>query len=150
MAQSSKINTMLNMLKGLACIGVVFTHIVFPGWCGKFVTIASAYAVPVFFMTAGYLCLWKRNRCNETQAVENNKNFHLWVCTFLYLPGVCCSSKSHVNIMVHRKFHLEYTNEISVVLYNRLCSTAVVFDCNDRNIYFVDIYCSETKGNPGH
>ena len=42
------INVKLNFLKGIACMGVVFIHITFPGLFGQIVLCASGYAVPVF------------------------------------------------------------------------------------------------------
>lgn len=47
-------NIMLNLLKGFACIGVVLIHIKFPGKTGDLIKYASAYAVPIFFLIAGY------------------------------------------------------------------------------------------------
>ena len=44
----------LNLLKGFACLGVVLIHIPFPGRFGQIVLYAAQYAVPVFFMIAGY------------------------------------------------------------------------------------------------
>ena len=44
----SNLNIMLNFLKGLACIGVVFIHITFPGKVGEIIKYASAYGVPIF------------------------------------------------------------------------------------------------------
>ena len=48
------INHKLNFLKCFACIGVVFIHITFPGRFGEIVRLGADYAVPVFFMIAGY------------------------------------------------------------------------------------------------
>lgn len=47
-------NLFLNFLKGLACMGVVFMHVTFPGIGGKVISLLAAYAVPLFFMIAGY------------------------------------------------------------------------------------------------
>lgn len=47
-------NQLLNFLKGIACIGVVFIHIKFPGMTGEVVSKLFCFAVPVFFMIAGY------------------------------------------------------------------------------------------------
>ena len=49
----------LDLLKGAACAGVVFTHVTFPGLWGKAVMRAAGFAVPVFFMTAGYFAFGK-------------------------------------------------------------------------------------------
>lgn len=54
MEHKNNINHKLNLLKGFACMGVVFMHVAFPGMFGKIVSIASAYATPIFFMIAGY------------------------------------------------------------------------------------------------
>lgn len=50
----------LDLLKAAACIGVVFTHVTFPGIWGKAVMRAAGFAVPVFCMTAGYFA-WGRD-----------------------------------------------------------------------------------------
>ncbi len=47
-------NQALNLLKCFACIGVVFIHVVFPGLLGKIIKILSAFAVPCFYMIAGF------------------------------------------------------------------------------------------------
>ena len=54
------INNKLNFLKCFACIGVVFIHITFPGRFGEIVRLGADYAVPVFFMIAGYYA-WGKN-----------------------------------------------------------------------------------------
>ena len=47
-------NNLLDFLKGCGCLGVVFIHVQFPGVFGTIVHILSQYAVPVFYMVAGY------------------------------------------------------------------------------------------------
>ena len=44
----------LDVLKGLACIGVIFMHCGFPGLAGKVVSYVFKFNVPVFFMISGY------------------------------------------------------------------------------------------------
>lgn len=46
----------LDAYKGFACIFVVFIHCVFPGVLGNVVKGAARFAVPLFFMSAGYYC----------------------------------------------------------------------------------------------
>lgn len=48
------INVRLNLLKGVSCMGVVFIHFRFPGLFGDIVHDVFHYAVPLFFMIAGY------------------------------------------------------------------------------------------------
>ena len=52
-------NAMLNCLKGLACISVVFIHISFPGKTGAVMDKLGIYAVPIFYMIAGYYAFGK-------------------------------------------------------------------------------------------
>lgn len=47
-------NNGLDLLKCIACFGVVFTHITFPGTLGRAIKYASTFAAPSFFMIAGY------------------------------------------------------------------------------------------------
>lgn len=44
----------LNTLKGLACIGVILMHCVFPGVFGKTIQYLFKFAVPCFFMISGF------------------------------------------------------------------------------------------------
>lgn len=52
--RSAERNSLLDFLKGCGCLGVVFIHVMFPGKFGIAVHMLSQYAVPVFYMTAGY------------------------------------------------------------------------------------------------
>lgn len=70
-----KRNTMLNLLKGFACIGVVLIHITFPGMVGEIVKITSAYAVPVFFMIAGYYAFGKNEETVKRRLIKIVKIF---------------------------------------------------------------------------
>ena len=44
----------LDVLKGLACIGVILAHCSFPGLTGKVVLYIAKFNVPIFFMISGY------------------------------------------------------------------------------------------------
>lgn len=52
--KSGKRNQSLNILQGMACICVVFIHIVFPGKTGAVVNRLSQFAVPLFYMISGF------------------------------------------------------------------------------------------------
>ncbi len=47
-------NNCINLLKCIACFGVVFIHVPFPGTLGQVIKYASTFAVPLFMMIAGY------------------------------------------------------------------------------------------------
>lgn len=70
-----KRNTMLNLLKGFACIGVVLIHVTFPGMIGEIIKFASAYAVPVFFLIAGYYAFGKNEDTIKRRLIKIVKIF---------------------------------------------------------------------------
>ncbi len=49
-----KRNNCLNLLKFVACFGVVFIHVPFPGIFGEIIKYLSGFSVPLFFMISGY------------------------------------------------------------------------------------------------
>lgn len=51
---SNEKNQSINMLKGIACIGVVFIHVPFPGLFGQSVIALSRVGVALFFVISGY------------------------------------------------------------------------------------------------
>lgn len=53
----------INMLKGVACIVVVFLHISFPGIIGKLIGFFLNFSVPVFFMISGYFAYMNKDEC---------------------------------------------------------------------------------------
>lgn len=59
MKPQKEYNVKLNLLKALACIGVVFIHVRFPGAFGEIISYAATFAVPIFFMIAGYYAYGK-------------------------------------------------------------------------------------------
>ncbi len=62
---NSRRNSSLSFLKFLACISVVFIHVVFPGGLGEIIKNCSSWAVPVFLMISGYFSY----QCN-TQKIK--------------------------------------------------------------------------------
>lgn len=53
-----KQNEILNAVKGIACIAVVFMHCEFPGLLGTIVQALTRFCVPFFFMISGYYCFY--------------------------------------------------------------------------------------------
>ncbi|WP_408071413.1 acyltransferase family protein [Butyrivibrio sp. JL13D10] len=56
-------NHMLNLLKGIGCVGVVFIHVPFPGMIGTAMAKLAQFTVPIFAMIAGYYAL----NCDEAK-----------------------------------------------------------------------------------
>lgn len=55
-SKTNKRNWYIDMLKGLACIGIIFIHCEFPGLFGGLVESVNRWAVPLFFTVSGYYC----------------------------------------------------------------------------------------------
>lgn len=78
-------NKNINFLKGIACMGVVFIHIKFPGITGEIVSKIFQFATPIFFMIAGYYAF----ECNidtiKRRLIKISKIF-IWaiLCFFVY------------------------------------------------------------------
>lgn len=49
-------NSSLDLVKGIACVFVVFMHCEFPGRLGILVQCVARFCVPFFFMVSGYFC----------------------------------------------------------------------------------------------
>ena len=83
--ENSIANVKLNLLKCFACIGVVFIHVNYPGVFGKIVSLASEYAVPVFYMVAGYFAYGKNSDVIKRRLIKIIKIFlYGYTVFFLY------------------------------------------------------------------
>ena len=87
-------NTKLNLLKGFACMGVVFIHITFPGLFGRIVLSASSYAVPVFLMIAGYYAYGKKEDVIKRRLIKIVKIF-IYAYLIFFLFNLALNIKSH-------------------------------------------------------
>lgn len=78
-------NQMLNFIKGIACIGVVFIHVMFPGIVGEIVSKLSQFAVPVFFMIAGYYAFGSNDEIIKRRLFKIIRIFiFAYLCFFCY------------------------------------------------------------------
>lgn len=99
-------NAKLNLLKGFACMGVVFIHVVFPGIFGQIVQTASAYAVPVFFMIAGYYSFGRdkntiRHRLKKIVCIF----IIAWLIFFFYGMAGAVIGGEGLSAWLHRNFN---------------------------------------------
>lgn len=94
-AENKEYNYCLDVLKGIACIFVVFMHCEFPGLLGTAVQCVSRFCVPFFFMVSGYYYFhdeqWSRE---EKRSYALRKIRHLGgiippaVCLYLAFAAV--------------------------------------------------------------
>lgn len=80
-----KQNNILNFLKGIGCICVVFIHVKFPGNFGEIVKQLSSWVVPMFFMISGFYT-YDRDR-NKVKNKIPKRIKHISIVT-LYAIGV--------------------------------------------------------------
>jgi len=82
--QVAKRNEVLNLLKGLACIAVVFIHIKFPGVVGIILgSSLTHFAVPSFLMIAGYFAFGKDETVIKRRLIKILKIFAFGYLCFL-------------------------------------------------------------------
>ncbi len=55
-------NKVLNFLKGIGCLAVIFIHVKFPGKFGEMISLLCQFAVPIFLMISGYYAY----KCDES------------------------------------------------------------------------------------
>lgn len=106
MKQNNSVNNKLNFLKGTACIGVVFMHISFPGMFGQIILNASAYAVPIFFMIAGYYAYGK-----DTSVVRRRfiKIIKIFLCAYILFFAYHCMiaiKNNEIGVWLNANFNL--------------------------------------------
>lgn len=80
-------NSCLDLIKGFACVFVVWMHCEFPGELGVAVQAISRFSVPFFFMVSGFFSsrinYSKENNTKRTNIIVNNyKVKHIAVITF--------------------------------------------------------------------
>lgn len=77
-------NPYFDILKGIACICVVFIHCQFPGDLGMIVTAVAKFAVPVFFMISGYYAI-TNGHFDCKRKVWHIIKMILWAETIIFL-----------------------------------------------------------------
>lgn len=81
----SQQQNVFNLLKGFACICVVFIHVRFPGIVGDVINKLSQYAVPAFLMISGYFSFSKDESVIKRRLLKILKIFIVaYICFFGY------------------------------------------------------------------
>lgn len=114
----AKKNHFLDALKGIACIGVVFGHALFPGRFGYLVLTAATGMVPIFFLISGYYSYHasREKLIEKTKRKEKHIAFitigvlalyFVWMCIRMLLGKKAFATILHVvNIRSVIKFFL--------------------------------------------
>ena len=86
--EEAKYNYCMDFAKGIACICVIFMHCEFPGMLGRNVQCVSRFAVPFFFMVAGYYCYKEINLQNDEKlkrAFKKIKNIGILIAAAIVI-----------------------------------------------------------------
>lgn len=63
-------NKLLDSMKGIACLMIVFRHVELPGVCGEIMYAMARFAVPLFMLTTGYFTYNVDNAVIKQRAVR--------------------------------------------------------------------------------
>ena len=63
-------NKLLDSMKGIACLMIVFRHVELPGVCGEIMYALARFAVPLFMLTTGYFTYNVDNAVIKQRAVR--------------------------------------------------------------------------------
>ena len=108
-------NLKLNFLKGLACIGVVFVHVSFPGTLGGVISYAAGFAVPVFFMIAGYFAWEAKAETIKRRLVKIAKIFLLaYLLFFAYSAAIAIKNQ---NLGFWLSIHFNWKTAIKYIFF---------------------------------
>lgn len=72
-------NQRMDLYRGAAIYGVVLIHVLFPAPLGRGIQVMARFAVPFFFLTAGYFSLDAVPRTLARRAVRTLRQL-LWIC----------------------------------------------------------------------
>ena len=90
-------NDKLDLFKGLAIYAVVFLHILLPGRVGAAVNCLARFAVPLFFLSAGWYS-WRRDRRILGRRAIRTAKLLLAACTGLLAFGCVLAARSGQSI----------------------------------------------------
>lgn len=90
-------NQRMDLYRGIAVYGVILIHVLFPGSFGSGVRALARFAVPFFFLTAGYFSLNATPRTLGRRAIRTLIQL-LWVCLPYLLLSFWLASKNGLGI----------------------------------------------------
>lgn len=109
-------NICFDMLKGLACIAVVFMHCEFPGTIGIAVQCVTRWSVPLFFAVSGYF--FRKNEPEECiRKAKHVLNIILWALSFY----VIFTTIEHIligDLMNYIRSEVTVVNILALLLFN--------------------------------
>ena len=81
-------NHSMDVVKGLACIAIVFMHCEFPGRFGTLIQCLVRFGVPFFFMVSGFFCFRPQGTVNYGKKIRHIAVITFWTVLFYALLGL--------------------------------------------------------------
>lgn len=134
----AKRNECLNLLKCAACFGVVFIHVPFPGYLGDVIKSISLFAVPLFYMIAGYYSYGCDHVKIKRRFIKICKIFVFGYVLHFAFYLLMAVSEGTTREWVFRELWLKINSAVLCILYSQIFSSAVVSDCDGRNLPVLD------------
>lgn len=101
-------NHCIDFMKGIACIMVVFIHVLFPGWFGTAVKTVARFAVPFFFMISGFY-LYNPDRAVVSEKMPKKIRKILFLAIFAFC--IYTAEAFFIDVIVKKQSFLEFLCE---------------------------------------
>lgn len=105
MEQKHMANHKLNFIKGIACIGVIFVHVSFPGTLGGVISYAAGFAVPIFFMIAGYFAWGAKTETIKRRLAKIIKIFLFAYLLFFVYSAASALKNQNLGVWLSANFN---------------------------------------------
>lgn len=94
-------NHSINLVKGIACICVIFIHLTFPGMVGEIVVKIGGFAVPFFYMVSGYYAYNQDISIIKKRLIKIIKIFiYAYLLFFTYNFSIQLINSNHVQWLI--------------------------------------------------
>lgn len=111
-----KRNDCFDLLKGFACIAVVFMHCEFPGWTGVMVQCLMRWSVPLFFAISGYFC--RKDTVEECLRKAKHIGVILLWAVLFYLVWGCAEHALAGDLAAYARSEFTIPNLGALLLFN--------------------------------
>lgn len=104
--ETKKRNEYLDILKGVACIGVILMHCSFPGLFGALlIVVTGRWTMPIFFAISGYFA-WDSNETSCKRKTRHILNITIW-SSLLYLVVALIQNAGNIGGFLKDEFTLK-------------------------------------------
>lgn len=112
-------NQRMDLYRGIAVYGVILIHVLFPGSFGSGVRALARFAVPFFFLTAGYFSLNATPRTLGRRAVRTLTQL-LWACLPYLILSLWLAVKWDVGILKWLQSLFTWDNLMGLLAFHNI------------------------------